>query len=498
MPPFLGRALEVTGAAARGFLSRPAWIAGRRSQISSAASPPEAQSCEAFLSQLEAARPEIDLGLDKSRELLARVGDPHKHLRVVHVAGTNGKGSVCAMVAAVLRAAGKRVGVYNSPHLFHWSEAVLVDGASDVLSWRASVRSVQRVLVNGGQATGAYTAFEVTCAAMWLQLATAKVDYAVIEAGVGGSRDATNVCDSVCAAAITSVGLDHQDLLGGTIPEIAHDKAGIFKKGCPAVVSSRLPQEALNVAQTMAAQVGCDLITAPPAVRLPGGEEAVIGCSRTRLQWPGHERRERIGKSGVEGALNFELGLLGDVQLANAGVALGVLRELQRRDQTISDEHIRQGLATARWPGRLEWARWQETEILLDGAHNTEAAVALAAFLDPLRATSQTSGVHWIVGMSGSKDVEGIISALVRPGDVVECVLIRSLPRRHQPAPTSRIRLAVEAAGGRSSEAPDLEHALMRACAPAGAGARLPVLCGSLHLVADFRQLLAPVGTTGV
>lgn len=486
----------MAGAAVRGFTGRPAWLTTRRRSVS--ATCPSEQSCEAFLSDLEAARPQIDLGLEKSRELLARVGDPHKQLRVVHVAGTNGKGSVCAMIASVLGAAGKKVGVYNSPHLFHWSDAVLVDGNPDVDGWRASMREIRQALANQGQVKGVYTAFEVTCAAMWLQMAKAKVDYAVIEAGVGGLRDATNVCDLVSAAALTSVGLDHQDLLGTTIAEIARDKAGIFKNGCPAIVSTHLPQEALDVAQAIASQVGCDFIMALPAIRLPGDEKALTDCSRARLLWPGQEHRDRsIKDSEARAAFEFELGLLGDVQLANAGVALGVLRELQKRDPTIRDQHMRQGLAAAKWPGRLEWARWQGRDVLLDGAHNVEAALALAAFLDTLRAARQIAGVHWIVGLAAGKDVEGVIAALVRPEDLVECVSIKSLPRRHQAAPASRILMAAEAAGvGSCAEAPNLEQALTNACLPGGPW-RLPVLCGSLHLVADFRQLLAPKGSRG-
>jgi len=179
-----------------------------------------------------------------------------------------------------------------------------------------------------------------------------------------------------------------------------------------------------------------------------------------------------------------------------------VLRELQRSDPDISDAHLRHGLANARWPGRLEWARWDQRDILIDGAHNPDAALALAAYLEPFREKKTISGVHWIVGMSASKDAEGAVRAMVRPGDVVECVSIKSLPRRHQSAPTSRIRRAAEAVGAQGTEALDLQHALRGACAPAEAeaaaglrgaarAAMLPVLCGSLHLVADFRQLLA-------
>jgi dihydrofolate synthase/folylpolyglutamate synthase len=289
---------------------------------------------EAFLAELEAARPEIDLGLDKSRQLLARVGNPQRKMRVVHVAGTNGKGSVCAMIAAALRAAGKRVGVYNSPHLVHWSESVTIDDEPNLDAWRASMRDIQRALGGVEHARSKYTAFEASCAAMWLQLASAQVDYAVVEAGVGGMRDATNVCDAVSAAVLTTVGLDHQDLLGSTIAEIARDKSGIFKPNCPAIVSSLLHPGAMPVVKLAAHQTCSEFILAPPARAKSLGSaeherEDSEGGDR-RLVWCGEEASKNGLDGSEQGQLEFSLGLLGDFQMANAGVALAALRALQR------------------------------------------------------------------------------------------------------------------------------------------------------------------------
>jgi dihydrofolate synthase / folylpolyglutamate synthase len=453
-------------------------------------------SPEAFLAELEAVRPGIHLGLGKSLELLARVGCPQKTLRVVHVAGTNGKGSVCAMVAAALRAAGKRVGVYNSPHLFHWSDAVLVDGEPDEAGWRASMGAIQAALGDVDGARGRYTAFEASCAAMWLQLATAKVDYAVIEAGVGGLRDATNVCDNVSASVLTSVGLDHQQLLGDTIAKIAQDKCGIFKPRCPAVVSSVVPAEAMSVARATAAHQDSPLIVAPPATRVHADR---AGCDQGRLRWRGADSGPGGDVGG--GELEFELRLMGDVQLINAGVAAGVLRQLQRTDTSLTDDHLRQGLATARWPGRMEPSQWMGTDMLLDGAHNPEAALALGAYMDTLRVRKEVAGVHWIIGMSAGKDVEGVVRGLVRPGDVVGCVPVESLPQRYETASPSRILQVAQAAGATGREHPCLRDALVFAVercggtgggggGGGGTGVQL-VLCGSLHLVADFRRLKA-------
>ena len=167
---------------------------------------------EEFLERLEAGRPGVELGLDKSQRLLEKLGWPQRELRVMHVGGTNGKGSVCAMMSSVLQAAGYSVGVFSSPHLHHWSEAVTVNGMVNVEAWRRAVGKVQRQLVEDGE-DGKFTAFEAACAAMWVQLAERQVDYALIEVGVGGRLDATNVCEEVEVSIITSVGLDHQVML---------------------------------------------------------------------------------------------------------------------------------------------------------------------------------------------------------------------------------------------------------------------------------------------
>ena len=403
------------------------------------------------------------------------------------------------MIASTLRASGKRVGVYNSPHLVHWSEAVLINGAPDIDGWRGSMDAIQAALGHVEGVRGRYTAFEASCAAMWLQLARAHVDYAVVEAGVGGMRDATNVCDSVSAAALTTVGLDHQDLLGSTIAEIAHDKCGIFKPGCPAVVSALLHQEALPVVTSAAQRLQCPLTLAPAAepVRGSGGGEG-------EFVWADGTGAGAGEGGAAGGGLRFSLGLLGSWQGANSGVALAVIRALQRSDASINDAHITQGMARARWPGRMEQAAWGGQDLLLDGAHNHEAARALGAHVDDARRRAvrrwREAGlggagadvrVRWIVGMSAGKDVEGVVRALVRAGDEIECVGVESLPRRHQAAPPSRIRAAAEAAGvSRATEHECLADALGRACQE-GDGVVLRVLCGSLHLVADFRQLPA-------
>ncbi len=163
-----------------------------------------------FLENLQKAKPTIDLGLQASKQVLAKIGDPHESLRVVHVAGTNGKGSVCAMISSALRESGLKVGTYTSPHIRHWSDAVSINGHSDRHGWSKSVRQVEAAVGGSERAAGRITAFEAATAAMWAQMKDASVDVAVIETGVGGRLDATNVCERSEASIITNVGLDHQ------------------------------------------------------------------------------------------------------------------------------------------------------------------------------------------------------------------------------------------------------------------------------------------------
>jgi UDP-N-acetylmuramate-alanine ligase len=170
----------------------------------------EVQAANKFLADLQKAKPSIDLGLQVSRDVLAKMGDPHHATRVVHVAGTNGKGSVCAMISSALQRAGLKVGTYTSPHIRHWSDAVAINGKSDRDGWARAVSHVETAVGGSEKAAGRLTAFEAATAAMWSQMKHANVDIAVVETGVGGRLDATNVCAQSEVSVITNIGLDHQ------------------------------------------------------------------------------------------------------------------------------------------------------------------------------------------------------------------------------------------------------------------------------------------------
>jgi dihydrofolate synthase/folylpolyglutamate synthase len=328
----------------------------------------------AWLHRLE--RFGIKFGLDNITAVLDDLGRPDRAFRAVHIGGTNGKGSVAAMVDASLRAAGHRVGRYTSPHLIDLTERFVVDGrpidADALAAILADLRGVIDRLRERGRLDVHPTFFEVTTAAAFEVFRRAAVDVAVCEVGLGGRLDATNVLIPE-ATAITSIGLDHQQYLGATLREIAVEKAGILKPGIP-VVLGRMDRIAYDAIAHAARQRGAPLVTAD------------IGAYR-----------------------QVELGLRGAHQRENAAVAVTLLETLNHRGIVTSPAAIVGGLENACWPGRLDLRRLADgREALLDAAHNPDGAAALAAFLE----SSPFKGAPLIFGASRDKDAARMLAAL--------------------------------------------------------------------------------------
>jgi len=353
----------------------------------------------------EFARFGIDLGLDRILSLLDRLDNPHHRVPIVHVAGTNGKGSVCASIAAILQAAGYRVGRYTSPHLVHWRERICIDGreiASDRLL-AAIETTIAAIESTSPTPIPTPTQFEVFTAAAWLAFADAAVDVAVIEVGLGGRLDATNVVDAPLVSAIVSIGRDHWQRLGDTLAAIAGEKAGILKRDRPAVVGV-LPESARQVVATKTEALNCPTIWAEPATWVEDSAEAIA------------KNRDRFGGLPVANwrGLDFPLPLLGDFQLNNSAVAIAAIEQLRGQGWAVPDDAIRAGMANVRWAGRMEWLSWGDRPFLLDGAHNVEAAQHLRAYLDRVAAGRP---VRWAIAMLSVKDIAGVLGALLRPGD---------------------------------------------------------------------------------
>ncbi len=333
------------------------------------------------------------LGLERMASFLRWLGDPHLHAPVVHVAGTNGKGSVVRMTAAMLRAQGLRVGEYTSPHLQHVNERIVVNGepiSDDTLSALLEQLIATRDSWVGAATEGAgggLTYFEVMTAAAFLHFCREDVDVVVLEVGLGGRLDATNVCQPV-ATAIVSVDLDHTDQLGSDIASIAAEKAGIVKPGIPIVVGPLRPG-ALRVVRSIAAERNAPLIAPPELFQVDDRKGQGI-CYR----------------SPVRNLDGLELALRGGHQVWNAGVALALLDHLPEHLRP-DDSACRDGLASVEHAGRLERLA---DDLWLDCAHNADGAEKLAAFL---REMPEDSRPHTLLlGMSSDKDPRSVVRAL--------------------------------------------------------------------------------------
>lgn len=290
--------------------------------------------------------------------LLAALDNPHRAFPVVHVGGTNGKGSVCAMLSQILRAAGLKTARYTSPHLHSPTERIWFDGA-DIQArafeaLMAEIRAAVGILARDGRLPAPYSEFDLLTAAAFYWFAQQKPDVAVVEAGLGGRADATNVVEAPVLAILTNVSLDHTDVLGPDEEAIAREKAGIVKESRPAI--------------TQATGKAYPVIAAAARERRATLRQ-VTGASFVSAA----EIGQRIGYKGRL----WDLGLLGTYQLQNAGLVLEAVTVLRQEGFDIPDDAVAAGLAGAKWPGRVEpWAGW-----LFDGAHNEAGARELAASL---------------------------------------------------------------------------------------------------------------------
>jgi dihydrofolate synthase / folylpolyglutamate synthase len=414
----------------------------------------------------------VNLGLSRIQTLLTALGSPHLSVPIIHVAGTNGKGSVCAYLSSILSAAGYKVGRYTSPHLVNWNERICIDNRP--ISNDVALKTIERVIAaiphGGGFAndptTPTPTQFEIVTAAMWLYFAQSQVDIAVIEVGLGGRLDATNVCDRPLATIITSIAIEHWQQLGDTIAKIAGEKAGILKLHCPAIIGV-LPADAIAVVMERTNALNCPTTWVKPAVKIPKPDLAAeTSFGSNALPW--------VEFAGIK----YPLVLLGEIQLTNSAIAIATIQTLRQAGWAISDRAIVTGMANTRWLGRIQWTTWQGHKLLIDGAHNAAAAVALRQYVDTLNAP-----ISWTIGMLSTKAHQEIFQALLRPGDRLYLVPV---PNHSSADPATLADLARSIRTDlRSIETfTDLTAGLTAAVA--AANAHQPVLCGSLYLLGYF------------
>ena len=406
-----------------------------------------------FLYSLGNEHKAVKFGLERIHVVLDAMGNPHRRTKFVHVAGTNGKGSTCAMIESALRAHGSLTGLYTSPHLLSPTERIRIGGA-EVSEDRFSeafrrVHDTTEQLLESGAIDCHTTYFETVTAMAFLLFADARVDIAVLEVGLGGRLDATNVVEPVLTV-ITPVEFDHESYLGTSLASIAGEKAGILKRGVPAILS-RQRHEALEVLTARAAELG---------VEVAGKAEA----EDVEL----HLRGSRFTVDG----LHVECSLAGEHQVENAVTAIAALKRLG-----VPDTAIEAGVRAARWPGRLERIS-EAPEIVVDGAHNPSGARALAEYIDRFCANRR---VRLIFGTMRDKAVEEIGGTLFPRAHEI----ILTAPKQPRALRPEVLRDSTD--HGRVRIAADLSAALQMVT---DAGPEdIVVITGSLFLVAEAKAL---------
>lgn len=402
------------------------------------------------------------LGLRRMRALLAHLGDPQQAVPLVHVAGSKGKGSTSAFIASSAQQAGLKTGFYSSPHLHRFPERIAIDGAPVADDLFADLAR-QVALAAGRQEAaqpepGAVTTFEMITAMAFLAFAREQCDLAVIEVGLGGLLDATNVIEPLVSV-ITRLDYEHTAVLGSTLTEIAHQKAGILRPDTPAVVSPQ-PREAAIAIQQAAADLHSPL--------LMGGED---------WTWEGNWRS--FSANGPWGTWpDLRVGIAGPHQVENACTAIAALYALGLQDVSIPESAIRAGLRHARWPGRFERVQVNDVEIVLDGAHTPAAARAL---VETWRAEVGVEAAAVIIGMGNDKDIAAFLAEL-RP---LAARLIATRAASPRAASPEAIATIADGLGFATLVAPDVASALRFA------GESSPLLVtGSLFVAGEAREAL--------
>ena len=399
-------------------------------------------------------------GLSRTRTLLAALGDPHRQLKFVHVAGTNGKGSTAAMLAACLQAAGYRVGLYTSPFINRFNERIQVDG--EQIPDRALVQLVEQVKPAADAMADVPTEFEIITALGMLWFAQQRCDIVVLEVGLGGTLDSTNVIDPPECAVITALGMDHVKELGPTLAEIASAKAGIIKPGSPVVSYGGAPEADAVIARAAARQNAPLTVVDFAKLNVRGGDLDGVNFD-------------------FDGLENIRLPLIGSYQPKNAAVAITALRVLRQRGWNIPESAVRQGLERVSWPGRFELLR-HSPAFLLDGSHN---AHGMRATVQSLRDRFPGQKFVFLLSIMADKDVDEMLELLLPLAK--QFVTVAAHTPRAMPAQT--LAEHIRERGGMAEPAPSIEAGVARAVALGGSG---PVCAlGTLYFSGEVRTAFA-------
>ncbi len=409
--------------------------------------------------------------LDRMHLLLKKLGNPHRKLHAVHIAGTKGKGSTATMLASMLQACGHKVGLYTSPHLCDLRERITVNGQMITQAALTRLIGAAEPYIEA-MGDDKPTFFEIFTALAFRHFADSEVDIAVVETGLGGRLDSTNVLNpAVCG--ITSISLDHMQQLGNTLSEIAGEKAGIFKSGVPAVSVHQQP-DARRVLKTVARERSTRLMFTGEDIefsyRVESSRDA--GChARVCLTTP-HSQFEHLA-----------VPVLGEHQALNCGLALALLDQLKQQDMDIDDGRAVEGLRAVNLPGRLEMI-CADPRVVVDGAHNAESVAAL------IRAIGQHipyDSMVMVFGCAADKDIEGMMAQIATGADKMIFTRAGTNARAAKPEDLAEV---YERHSGRVGQIADNLTDAIRTANSAVSREDIICICGSFYLVGETKQLL--------
>jgi dihydrofolate synthase/folylpolyglutamate synthase len=430
--------------------------------------------------------PQDEFELDSIRAVLGEMGDPQTRFPSVLIAGTNGKGSTAATLASILAVAGYRTALYTSPHLVRVNERIQVNGeeisnSAFATAYEQVEAAIQRLLASG-QLRRHLSYFEVLTAIAFACFAEQRVDVTVLEVGLGGRLDATNVVDP-SVSVIADIALDHQEFLGNTMAEIAREKAGIIRPGRPIVTLPQVP-EVDSVLARISSELGAQAVNA--ASYLPSGVAEPVPCLG--------EIRNRYAIQTGEESVAVDSPLLGGHQRRNLALAMAAAGQLRSQGMRITRQHIEQGIRETRWPGRCEFfpATGGRPDMLLDGAHNPAGAWTLRNAIDGYFRGREITLVFGVARDKAVRELAEILFPLARKVVATQA----DNPRAASP---EEIRALTQSTGADLCEVPRVNDALKRACElasyegpPKPTG--LVVVAGSLYIVGKARSWIGESG----
>jgi len=405
-------------------------------------------------------------GLTQMQRILDAIGNPHREIQAIHIGGTNGKGSTAAMTASILQREGYRVGLYTSPHLLRFTERIKVNGKEIEKEEVAALTDWMRERIEAAGIAPPFTFFDFTTAMALLFFKQRMVDLAVLEVGLGGRLDSTNVVDPLLSV-ITNIAKDHEEHLGKGILKIAAEKAGIIKKDRPLVTAATQPT-VLHLFSKICREKGSHCFGV-------GKEFRYSRAGERSFHYEGLQRK----------LWGIQLNLMGSHQIINAATALGTVEILESQGYPVSTESMVGGLRDVEWPGRMEMI-YDSPKVLLDGAHNPAGAFALK---ESLEKEFQYERLILLIGVMKDKDIDSILQSLAPLADHI----ILTRPHSERAAPPELLKKALGRDGRKAEIIEDLQEAIEKGLSVT-TGGDLLCITGSLYTVGEARSYFRPRG----